>query len=153
GQPGRADAGHHRHRGRAAPDGRVRARAQPGRPRGGAACDLEPARPGAGGLRHQGGAGRRGRGEGGGAAEEPVVINAGFVTLVLAALGFGYRLLAGPTLAGRVVGLDGLLVVGVSAVALRAMATGEGAFLPVAVVVGLVGFVSTSVVGRYIEGR
>jgi multicomponent Na+:H+ antiporter subunit F len=81
------------------------------------------------------------------------VINAGFVTLVLAALGFGYRLLAGPTLADRVVGLDGLLVVGVSAVALRAMATGEGAFLPVAVVVGLVGFVSTSVVGRYIEGR
>lgn len=81
------------------------------------------------------------------------MINAGFVTLVLAALGFGYRLLAGPTLADRVVGLDGLLVVGVSAVALRAMATGEGAFLPVAVVVGLVGFVSTSVVGRYIEGR
>ena len=81
------------------------------------------------------------------------MINAGFVTLVLAALGFCYRLLAGPTLADRVVGLDGLLVVGVSAVALRAMATGEGAFLPVAVVVGLVGFVSTSVVGRYIEGR
>jgi len=81
------------------------------------------------------------------------VINAGFVTLVLAALGFGYRLLAGPTLADRVVGLDGLLVVGVSAVALRAIATGEGAFLPVAVVVGLVGFVSTAVVGRYIEGR
>nr|MBO2503826.1 pH regulation protein F [Thermoanaerobacterales bacterium] len=114
---------------------------------------MEPARPGAGGLRHPEGPGGRRRGEGGGAAEEPAVINAAFVTLVLAALAFGYRLLAGPTLADRVVGLDGLLVVGVSAVALRAIATGEGAFLPVAVVVGLVGFVSTAVVGRYIEGR
>jgi multicomponent Na+:H+ antiporter subunit F len=81
------------------------------------------------------------------------VITASFVVLALAALGFGYRLLAGPSLADRVIGVDGLLVVGVSAIALRAMQTGEGAFLPVAVVATLVGFVGTAVVARFIEGQ
>ena len=65
----------------------------------------------------------------------------------------GYRLLAGPSLTARVVGLDGLLLVGVSVVVLRAMQTGEGAFLPAAVVVTLGGFLGTSVVARFIEGR
>jgi multicomponent Na+:H+ antiporter subunit F len=81
------------------------------------------------------------------------VIGASYVLLALAALGFGYRLLAGPSLTDRVVGLDGLLVVGVSAIVLQAIDTGEGAFLPVALVVTLVGFVSTAVVARFIEGR
>ena len=56
-------------------------------------------------------------------------------------------------LTDRVVGMDGLLIVGVSAITLRAMQTGQGTFLPVAVLVTLVGFVSTAVVARYIEGR
>jgi multisubunit Na+/H+ antiporter MnhF subunit len=81
------------------------------------------------------------------------VIGASYVLVALAALGFGYRLIAGPSLTDRVVGLDGLLVVGVSAIVVRAIDTGEGAFLPVALVVTLVGFVSTSVVARFIEGR
>jgi multisubunit Na+/H+ antiporter MnhF subunit len=81
------------------------------------------------------------------------VITASLVVIALAGVGFGYRLLVGPTLTDRVVGLDGLLIVGVSALTLRAMQTGEGAFLPVAVVVTLVGFVSTAVVARFIEGR
>lgn len=81
------------------------------------------------------------------------MITASFVVLALASLGFGYRLLAGPSLADRVIGIDGLLVVGVSAIALRAMQTGEGAFLPVAVVATLVGFVGTAVVARFIEGQ
>ena len=81
------------------------------------------------------------------------MIVASYVLVGLAGLGFGYRLLAGPSLTDRVIGLDGLLVVGVTAIVLRAMATGEGAFLPVALVVTLVGFVSTAVVARFIEGR
>jgi multicomponent Na+:H+ antiporter subunit F len=81
------------------------------------------------------------------------VITASLVLIALAGLGFGYRLLVGPTLTDRVVGMDGLLVVGVSAITLRAMQTGEGAFVPVALVVTLVGFVSTAVVARFIEGR
>jgi multisubunit Na+/H+ antiporter MnhF subunit len=81
------------------------------------------------------------------------VITASFVLVALAGVGFGYRLIAGPSLTDRVIGLDGMLIVGVSALTLRAMQTGEGAFVPVAIVVTLVGFVSTAVVARYIEGR
>jgi multisubunit Na+/H+ antiporter MnhF subunit len=79
------------------------------------------------------------------------VITAGFVLLTLAAAGFAFRLIAGPSLTDRIVGLDGLIVVGVSAITLRAMATGEGAFIPVALVATLVGFVGTAVVARFIE--
>jgi multisubunit Na+/H+ antiporter MnhF subunit len=74
-----------------------------------------------------------------------------FAVLLAAAACFGFRLLKGPTLADRVMAVDGLLVVGVSAIAVRAMQTGTGAFLPVAVVITLVGFVSTAVVARFIE--
>lgn len=81
------------------------------------------------------------------------MIEAGFALLLGAAACFGYRLLRGPSLADRVIALDGLLVVGVSAIALRSMQTGTGAFLPVAVVITLVGFISTAVVARFIEGQ
>jgi multisubunit Na+/H+ antiporter MnhF subunit len=81
------------------------------------------------------------------------VIAACYALVVLAGVGFAYRLVAGPSLTDRVIGLDGLLVVGVTAIVVRAMDTGEGAFLPVALVVTLVGFISTAVVARFIEGR
>lgn len=81
------------------------------------------------------------------------MITISYVLVVLAALGFGLRLLVGPSLTDRVVGIDGLLLTGVAAIVLRAMDTGEGAFLPVALVVTLVSFVSTAVVARFIEGR
>lgn len=79
------------------------------------------------------------------------MITAGFAALLIAAAGFGFRVLRGPSLADRVMGVDGLLIVGVSAIALRAMQTESGAFLPVAVVVTLVGFVSTAAIARFIE--
>ena len=81
------------------------------------------------------------------------MIVACYVLIVLAGIGFAYRLLAGPSLTDRVIGLDGLLIVGVSAVVVQAMDTGEGAFLPITLVVTLAGFVSTAVVARFIEGQ
>ena len=81
------------------------------------------------------------------------MIAASYVLLGLAGLGFGFRLLRGPFLADRVMGLDGLLIVGVSVIAVRAMQTGSGAFLPVAVLVTLLGFISTGVIARFIEGQ
>jgi multicomponent Na+:H+ antiporter subunit F len=81
------------------------------------------------------------------------VIAASYVLTALAVVGFGYRLVAGPSLSDRVIGVDGLLIVGVTAIVLRAMQTGEGAFLPVALVVTLVSFISTAVIARFIEGR
>ena len=41
----------------------------------------------------------------------------------------------------------------VAALVVNAMRTGLGSFVPVAVVASLVGFVSTSAVARYVEGR
>jgi multisubunit Na+/H+ antiporter MnhF subunit len=81
------------------------------------------------------------------------VITATFVVLLMAGVAFGYRLARGPSLADRVLALDGLIITGVAAIAANAMRTGRGAFLPVAVVITLVGFLSTAIVARYIEGR
>lgn len=76
-----------------------------------------------------------------------------YATLAVAFLCFGYRLLRGPSLADRAIGLDGMLVVGVSTLLVTAMDTGRGAFLQVAVMLTLVGFISTAVIARFIEGQ
>ena len=47
---------------------------------------------------------------------------------------FGYRLAAGPSLADRVLALDGMIVCGIATLVVRAIDTGDGTFLPVAVV-------------------
>ena len=78
---------------------------------------------------------------------------ASYVVLLVAAALFLYRLLRGPSLADRVTGIDGMLVCGICLLIVRAMDTGQGAFLPTAVVLALVSFISTSIVARYIEGR
>jgi len=75
------------------------------------------------------------------------------LVLAAAAVCFAYRLGRGPSLADRIIAVDGLLVTGVAGIATHAMRTGNGSFVPVAVIVTLVGFVSTAIVARYIEGR
>jgi multicomponent Na+:H+ antiporter subunit F len=81
------------------------------------------------------------------------MILATYVVLGLAATGFFFRLLRGPSLADRVIAIDGMMLVGISVIAVRAMQNGDGAFLPVLVVLTLIGFVSTSASARFIEGR
>jgi multisubunit Na+/H+ antiporter MnhF subunit len=81
------------------------------------------------------------------------VIIASYVVLLAALALFLFRLLRGPSLADRVIGIDGMIVCGICLLIVRAMDTGQGAFLPAAVVLALVSFISTSVVARYIEGR
>ncbi len=76
-----------------------------------------------------------------------------YALLLAATALFLYRLLRGPSLADRVTGIDGMLVCGICLLIVRAMDTGQGAFLPTAVVLALVSFISTSIVARYIEGR
>ncbi len=73
--------------------------------------------------------------------------------LALAAALFFLRLLRGPSLADRVLALDGLVVCGIATLVVRAVDTGDGAYLPVAVVFTLVGFIGTSVIARFIEGQ
>ena len=75
------------------------------------------------------------------------------VLLSLAALGFVARVLRGPTLADRIVALDGVLTVAVLAIAAYAVDSGSPFALDAMLVVAFVGFVGTSVVARYIERR
>lgn len=80
------------------------------------------------------------------------------ITATLAVLGAAFllffaRLLRGPSLADRVMAIDGLVVTGVAAIVTDAVRTGDGSFIPVAVVFTLVGFVSTAVIARFIEGQ
>jgi multicomponent Na+:H+ antiporter subunit F len=81
------------------------------------------------------------------------VINAAYIMLAIAGALFSWRILHGPTLSDRSIGVDGAIVVGMSLIIVHAVATGQGAFLPAAVVLALVSFVSTSIIARFIEGR
>ena len=76
-----------------------------------------------------------------------------FVILVLAGGLFLYRLCAGPNLADRVVALNGLLLVGMGAIATHAAHTAVGAFLPTLVAVALVGPIGNGMIARFIEAR
>lgn len=78
---------------------------------------------------------------------------AAFVLLAAAGVLFAYRLCAGPSLADRVAASNGLVVVGMGAVATHAAHTGGGAFLPTLVAVALVGPISNGMVARFIEAR
>ena len=70
----------------------------------------------------------------------------------LAAVLFAGRAIVGPSLSDRVIGIDGVIVSGMSIVIVNAMDTGRGAFLPTAVVLALVSFVE-HVGGRPVHRR
>lgn len=75
--------------------------------------------------------------------------------IVLGAAGalFAARLAIGPTLADRVVGLNGVVIVGMVLLAVDAMRSDRSAFLPVLVVLAVVGFVGTAMIARFLDGR
>ena len=76
-----------------------------------------------------------------------------FVILALAAALFTVRLCLGPSLADRIVALNGLVVVGMGAIATHAAHTGVGAFLPTLVAVALVGPIGNGMIARFLEAR
>jgi multisubunit Na+/H+ antiporter MnhF subunit len=75
--------------------------------------------------------------------------------LILAAAGglFGYRLFVGPTLADRTVALNGLVIVGMGAIATQAAHSAVGSFLPTLVAIALVGPIGNGMIARFIEAR
>ena len=81
------------------------------------------------------------------------MIAAALVLLTIGGAGFLYRLVNGPTLADRVVSLDGLLTVVVTGVTAWGAYTGQGTYLTVGVVVSLVAFLGTCAFARFVEGR
>jgi multisubunit Na+/H+ antiporter MnhF subunit len=76
-----------------------------------------------------------------------------FVLLAASAGCYLYRLWTGPSLADRVIALNGLLLVGMGAIATQAAHTGNGAFLPTLVAIALVGSISNGMIARFIEDR
>lgn len=81
------------------------------------------------------------------------MINAAYLCLGVGLLLFGVRIVRGPSLSDRVIGIDGTLVTGAAAIMVHAVDTGRGSYLPVALVASLVSFISTAVVARFVEGR
>lgn len=79
------------------------------------------------------------------------MITAALVALALAAAGFLHRMLVGPSLADRVIGFDGLIAVLVIGILADAVRTRSSAMLPVVLVLALLAFSSTALLGRFIE--
>lgn len=80
------------------------------------------------------------------------------IAVALAALGvavalFAVRLVIGPTLADRVVAMNGMIIVGMVLLAVDAMSADRSAFLPVLVVLAVVGFIGTAMIARFLQGR
>ncbi|TFH19579.1 MAG: hypothetical protein E4H05_04310 [Acidimicrobiales bacterium] len=76
------------------------------------------------------------------------------VMLTIGAAGFVYRLLRGPSLPDRVVGLDGLLSVIVIGIIVAAARSSNGGITVETVLVAVfVGFVGTTALARFIERR
>lgn len=73
--------------------------------------------------------------------------------LAVAAAGFLYRLLFGPSLPDRVVGLDGLLSIVVISIIVVAARTDSAVTIETVLVAVLVGFVGTTALSRFIERR
>jgi multicomponent Na+:H+ antiporter subunit F len=76
-----------------------------------------------------------------------------FVLLAISAALFTYRLCAGPSLADRVIALNGLVLVGMGGIATHAAHTAVGAFLPALVAIALVGPIGNGMIARFIEER
>lgn len=81
------------------------------------------------------------------------MISAALALLWLAGALLLVRVVVGPSLADRVVALDGLLIVVICGLAVNAARTDSDLFTDVAVVIGLLGFLGTAVAARFIERR
>jgi multicomponent Na+:H+ antiporter subunit F len=76
------------------------------------------------------------------------------VMLSIGAAGFMYRLLRGPSLPDRVVGLDGLLsIVVIGIIVAAARSSSGGITIETVLVAVFVGFVGTTALSRFIERR
>ena len=76
-----------------------------------------------------------------------------FVLLGFAMLAAVVRIIIGPTLADRILGLDTITVLAVGLIALFAVHTGLALYADIAIAVALVGFLSTAAFARYLLSR
>ena len=76
-----------------------------------------------------------------------------YALLLVSALLAVWRLVRGPSVPDRVVALDYLTLVGISFIALTTLETARYAYLDVAIALGLVGFLATVALARYVVRR
>ncbi|KQY19779.1 cation:proton antiporter [Rhizobium sp. Root482] len=75
------------------------------------------------------------------------------VVLSLALLTTILRILRGPTLPDRVLGLDMLVAIAIGFIAVMAIRTGFNLYIDIAIALGLVGFLATVAFARFILAR
>lgn len=75
------------------------------------------------------------------------------VVLSLALLTTVLRILRGPTLPDRVLGLDMLVAIAIGFIAVMAIRTGFNLYIDIAIALGLVGFLATVAFARFILAR
>lgn len=80
-----------------------------------------------------------------------ILINITFGMLILAMFAAFLRLVRGPSLPARVVALDMMAALAVGIIAVYAVATGQPIFLDVAIVLALIGFLSTVAFAHFVE--
>jgi multicomponent Na+:H+ antiporter subunit F len=76
-----------------------------------------------------------------------------FVLLGLAMIGAIVRIIIGPTLADRILGLDTITILAVGIIGVFAVRTGLALYADIAIAVALVGFLSTVAFARYLLSR
>lgn len=81
---------------------------------------------------------------------ELVFLGICFIVLALMVL---IRFILGPSVADRAVAADAIDMLIDMALVIFAMYSGRGVFLDIAIVTALLGFVATTMVGKYLEGR
>lgn len=81
------------------------------------------------------------------------MIEAALALLVVGGACFLVRVVAGPSLADRIVAVDGLVVTLVAATLLNAVRDDSPRFLDLALAVAFIGFVGAAAAARFIERR
>lgn len=81
------------------------------------------------------------------------VVQFSFALVMLSVILAMIRLVLGPTLSDRVVALDTMTILIVAFCGLFALDTGSLAFLDVAVVLALIGFLATVALARFVERK
>ncbi len=80
-------------------------------------------------------------------------VDISFILVMLGVVGGFIRLVKGPSLPDRVVALDMMTVLIVSFCGLYAILSEQTAFVDVAIVVAVIGFLATVALARYVERR
>jgi len=81
------------------------------------------------------------------------VIAVAMLLLLVGGIGFVVRVVIGPSLADRIIALDGLVVTIVAATILNAIRDDSPRFLDLALAVAFVGFVGATAAARFVERR